>query len=223
MSFSRLQTSQSRLQVDWQFAPDGDILDVNTLEEAVAYMGRRSGGKPILVNLEIEERDPKVKKLYDAALKSERFTLASKWFHCVKVGDEVLHADHPLHQLFEGKNPAALVMVSPDLSKQVSFLGTARQKVKWAPIARVLRAAYKKDATAAVKGLESLLCKFDALDSRQNELNSQLARAEKAENASKIAAIQEKQAETAKEFEIAFAEETKLRELVLKNATGDDE
>lgn len=221
MSFSRLQTSQSRLNIQWRSAPDSDLYGVESFEDAIAYMARRSGGKPILINRETDKRDAKVAKLYAQALKSERFSLASRWFHCVKVGDEVLDKNALLHTLFKGKNPPALVMLSSDGSKRVSFLGTTAQKVKWAPIAGVLKSSYKKNPTTAVKGLEKLLCAFDALDGKHNELKAQLARAEKKRNKSKIAAIQKKIADAEKDRAAVYAEEEKLRELVLRAASDD--
>lgn len=221
MTFVRLQTSMSRLHIRWENAPDSDLLDIESLDDALAYMARRSGGKPVLISRETDARDPKVKKLYDAALKSERFSLASQWFHCVKVGDEVLDEADLLHPLFAGRNPPALVMLTPDGEKRVSFLGTTRRKVKWAPISGILAASYEKNPTRAVKGLEKLLCRFDALDGKDNELSAQLARAEKKQSKGKIAAITRKKAAVEKERQAAFAEEKELRELELRGS-GDD-
>jgi len=221
MTFSRLQTSQSRLQILWERAPDESFAGVVTLADAIEFMARRSGGKPVLINRETEQRDAKVAKLYQEALASERFSLASRWFHCVKVGDEVLDEQHPLHQLFAGRNPSALVMLSPDGKKQLSFLGTTQQLVKWTPIASLLEASYKKDPTTAVKGLEKLLCTFDMIDGKQTELNAQLERAQKKPDENKIAAIKQKLADGGQALEQAFAEEEELRKLVLRSeSTG---
>ncbi len=214
MTFTRLQTSRSRLQILWQ--SPSDLSGAETLETAVDCLVRRAGGKPILINRETESRDPKVAKLYKEALASERFALAAHWFHCVRVGDDVLDEGHPLHALFAGSSPAALVLMSADGKKQVPFLGTTQQRVSWPPIAKMLADAYEKDGTVAVKGLEKLLCTFDRIDGEQNELDAQLARATKKRDGSKIAAIQQKLASLDVERQQVLAEEKALRELVLR-------
>jgi len=203
-------------------APDEGFFGVKTLADAIDYMARSSSGKPVLINRETTTRDPKVAKLYKEALASERFALASHWFHCVKVGDEVLDENHPLHPLFADRNPPALVMLSPDGKKQVSFLGTTQQKVAWTPIASMLATAYKKDPTGAVKDLEQLLCKFDKIDGEQTELNAQLERATKKQDNRKITAIKQKLAAVEVERKQAFAEEEDLRKLVLRSEPTDD-
>lgn len=221
MSFSRMETSKSRLDIQWQNGPSADR-DLGTMEEVLAEMTRFSGKKPIMFRRVSDKRDPKVAKLLAAALKSERFSLASQWFHCVTVGDDVLHKSHPLNSLFAGRRPAALVLLSSDLKKRVSFLGSTQQKVKWTPIASVLKASYKKNPTRAVKALEKLLCTFDTLDGKRKELGAQLARAEKKKNKHKIASIQKKMAAAKKDRTKVFAEEEKLRELVLRAASSDE-
>jgi len=221
MSFARLQTSKSRLRIRWQKAPNLDRRDLVTFEQVFGNIAERGGDKPVLFHRTSDQRDERVKTLLGQALKSERFSLASQWFHCVKVGDEVLGEHHPLHELFDGRNPPALVLVTPDAKKRVAFLGTSSQKVKWTPIASVLKASYKKNATTAVKGLEKLLCEFDRLDGKKNELNAQLARAEKKRNKGKVASIRKKLAAEAKDRSKALEAEAKLRDISLRKS-GDD-
>lgn len=218
MTFTRMQTSQSRLQIPWQQSPDEGFFSVDSLESALEFLAQRSGGKPVLINRETERRDPKVAKLYKEALASERFALAAHWFCCIKVGDEVLDENHPLSPLFSGSNPPALVLMSPDGKKRVAFLGTVQQRVAWTPIANMLATAYEKDPTAAVKGLEKLLCTFDKIDSEQSELKTQLERATKRRDQGKIAAVQQRIAAADARFKEALAEEEKLRALVLRGA-----
>ncbi len=118
-------------------------------------------------------------------------------------------------------SPAALVLLSADTKKRVSFLGTKQQRVKWTPIASVLKASYKKNPTNAVKALHKLLYKFDALDSKKGELASQLARAEKKNNKYKAARVQKKMLLAKKDRTEVLAEEEKLRKLVLR-ASSDE-
>lgn len=221
MTFSRMETSKSRLRIRWRNGPNPDRRVMGTPEEVLADLQRQSGNRPIMIQRQSDQRDPKVAKLLKAALKSERFSLASQWFHCIRVGDEVLQKSHPLHSYFKGRNPAALVLLSADAKKEVSFLGTTGQKVKWAPIASVLKASYKKNPTSAVKSLEKLLCTFDSLDGKKRELNAQLARAKKKNNKSKMASIEKKMEAEKKDRAKVFEQEAKLRELVLRVSADD--
>lgn len=79
MTFTRLQTSRSMLQIAWQRAPGANAYGIQGLDDALAAIAVQSGGKPVLINRESEAREPKVAKLYQEALKSERFALASRW------------------------------------------------------------------------------------------------------------------------------------------------
>lgn len=162
------------------------------------------------------EDNAKVQGMLDAALKSERFQLASTWFHCVRMDASVLDKDSPYYPLFEGNNPPRLVLVSRKAERYVPFLGTTSQGVNWADIASVLKVDYKKDATRAVKGIERLLSKFDAVDNRIKELNAQLERATEAQAASKIKKLQAKLAEEDKERQKLFDEKKELEDLGLR-------
>jgi len=184
-------------------------------------------GRPLMVlrrNTDVDEEDKaatKIQKLLTAALKSERFQLASKWFQCVEVDDAVLETDHPYHLLFNQKRPPALLLASPDGKKIVRFLSSKTQKVNWAGISSVLKTSYKGDPTKAVKGLEKVLCDFDALDARRTELNAQIERYKKKKNTAKIKTLEAKLAKQAKAREKILAEEKRLRELVLRRKKED--
>ena len=166
---------------------------------------------------EQSKADKKMQKLLTDALKSERFQLASKWFQCVEVDDAVLETDHPYHLLFNQKRPPALLLASPDGKKIVHFLSRKSQKVNWAGISSVLHASYRGDPTKAVKGLEKLLCDFDALDDRRKELNAQIERCNEKKNTAKLKVLQAKMAKQEKVRQEILAEEKRLRALVLRS------
>ncbi|MCB9888741.1 MAG: hypothetical protein H6836_04120 [Planctomycetes bacterium] len=116
--------------------------------------------------------------------------MASKWFHCVQLADASLEEKHLYRSLFDAKNPARLVLASRDGKKVVSFLGTSSDRVTWAAITSVLKHDYLADPTRAVRGIEQLLSKFDALDNRRKELSAQLDRAQKSDKKSKVKALE---------------------------------
>ena len=216
MSFSRLETSKSRLSIDWCSA--GQVYDEQIVDAAALIRSvTADDGRPLMVLRRSENLDKKVQKMLTEALKSERFQLASKWFQSVELDDAVLEKDHPYHLLFAEKRPPALLLASPDGKKIVRFLGTKSQKVNWRDVSAVLMASYKGNPTKSVKGLERLLSKFDALDNRRKELNAQIARYKEKQDAAKIKSLNAKLAVYEKEREKVLAEEKKLRSLVLSS------
>ena len=221
MSFSRLETSKARLNIDWCSA--GEVYDEQIVDAAGLIRSvTADDGRPLMILRRSKKLDKKVQKMLTEALKSERFQLASKWFQTVELDDEVLEKDHPYHLLFTGQRPAALLLASPDGKKIVRFLGTKSQKVNWRDVSSVLTTSYKGNPTKAVKGLERLLSKFDALDNRRKELNAQVERYNEKKDTAKLKTLKAKLAEHEKEREQVLAEEKKLRELVLRSKKKED-
>ncbi len=205
------------MHIDWTASAESFIEQDRS--RATAIEGLAAGDpRPLLIYLQGHKSDAKVTGLLNAALTSERFQLASKWFHCVQVSSDVLNEGHAYHALFRGKHPARLVLASRDGKKIVPFLGTAQKRVNWSGIAGVLRKDYKKDPTSAVKAIERLLLKFDALDNRRTELQAQLARAAKSNQRDRIKSIQKKIVANENDRTEVFAEKTRLEDLGLRSA-----
>jgi hypothetical protein len=204
------------LNINWTGAVRSIATQVAERKAAIEEIAN-GDPRPLLLLLETEKTDKKVKSLLDAALKSERFTLTSNWFHCVRMDRSVLEKSHPYHSLYAGRNPARLLLVSSDGSKLVRFLGTAQERVTWAGIVSVLKKDYRKDPTAAVKAIERLLSKFDALDDKQKELQAQLARAAKKNQKDKLALYKKKIAAVDKERTKVFQQKAKLEKLGLRS------
>lgn len=170
------------------------------------------------------KKNKKVNSLLTAALASERFQLASKWFHCVRIEEEDIGQSH-YRELFAGRKPAHMVLATWDGKTRINLLGSVSQKVSWPKVSSVLKKAYKKDPTRAVKTLEKLLNTFDALDKRESELSAQLTRCEEKKKAGQIKKVKKQLEKLAKERETALATEKKASELQLRRdplATEDD-
>ncbi len=220
MSFTRLETSKSRLNIDWcspGYVADEQVTDAAALIRSVTA----DDGRPLMVLRRGKDLDKKVEKMLTEALKSERFQLASKWFQCVEVDDAVLEKDHPYHPLFAEARPALLLLATPDGKRVVNFLASKREKVNWPDISAVLTASYRGNPTKAVKGLERLLSKFDALDNRRKEINAQIERYTERKDEAKLKSLKAKLAEQDKEREVVLAEEKALRDLVLRSKKTD--
>ena len=123
-----------------------------------------------------------MRKLLKEALASERFKLASHWFHCVQITKEVMEKGHPYRCLYEGRNPPRLILATADGKKVARFLGTAGQRVNWPAIAAVLKAAYEKNPTKAIRDRERLITTFDVLDAKISNLGDQIAIASERNN-----------------------------------------
>lgn len=206
------------MHIDWTASAESFIRQDRNRAAAIEELAD-GDPRPLLIYLSDHKSDAKVTRLLTAALNSERFQLASKWFHCVQVSSDVLNEGHAYHALFRGKHPARLVLASRDGKRVVPFLGTAQKKVNWSGIAGVLKKDYKKDPTSAVKAIERLLFKFDALDNRRKELQAQLARAAKSNQRDRIKSIEKQIATNEKDRTGVFAKKTKLEDLGLRSAT----
>jgi hypothetical protein len=221
-----LETSKSLLSINWNGAAPSFAEQVANRAAAIDELAN-GDPRPLLIQLQLtpesDKADQDVEPLLTAALKSERFQLASKWFNCVTVDESVLEKTHPYHSLFDGRNPGRLVLASRDGSKVVDFLGTGQQRVSWSSIASVLRKDYKKDPTSAVKGMERLLSKFDALDNQRKELNAQLERYTKKNQQDKMKAYEKKIAANEKERTALLEQKAKLEDLALRSADAKDD
>ena len=216
MSFTRQESSKSRPNIDWGNA--GPMLDDQAVDAAAVIRSITKGdGKPLMILRRAAKVDKTMKRLLNGALESERFQLASKWFQCIQVDDAVLEEDNEYHVLFEQRRPPTLILASPDGKKIVRFLSTKSQKVNWRDIGGVLKASYKGDPTKAVKGLEKLLSKFDALDDKRKELNEQIARAAKKNQTSKIKALRKKLAKVEIERTAVFEAKQRLQKIGLRS------
>ncbi|PIE22066.1 MAG: hypothetical protein CSA62_14270 [Planctomycetota bacterium] len=214
ISFQRLQTSLSKLKIDWKTATARGEEKLS-VREALDQIAKRDA-RPVLILREKERPDEKVEALLKATLKSERIQLASDWFYCVKVPEHASDPEHPWSVLFDDRHPERIVLYTRDGGCKVGFLGSTRHKVNWKGFARVLKKDYKRDATRAVKQINQLLSKYDAIDSRKKDIQEQLDRAKEGSDKRKIQKYNKKLEELEKELKKALRQEEKLRDLGLK-------
>lgn len=182
-------------------------------------MLRGKDPRPLLLMRDTREvKDEKLTALLQAALKSERFLLASQWFHCVDVSTAARDHKRASEALFRGANPPLMILSSWDGSTRVELLGTPEQTITWAKIASVLKHDYSKDATLHAKELNELLNKFDALDDKRKALTEQLARAK---DELKAALVRKKIEALEQERELVLAAEKKWRDLGPRRESGE--
>jgi hypothetical protein len=148
----------------------------------------------------------------ERSLADERVQLASKWFRCLKVDGDVSAENHPLHEAFDHRRSTALIAFATADGGKIVPLKKLGAREMWDGMESVLKVAYRKSPTSAVKDWQKLLSEFDALDSRETELNAQLEGA----NERKAKAIQDKLARLQQDRERALAKEQEIRELPLR-------
>jgi len=201
-------------------ASDEFILGVEEIIETL----RRDDPRPLLILRDCDGCQNKEGDLLKRTLEDERFLLATPWFHCVKLDKTALEEDHPYNKMFRGSKPAHVVVATWNGSKVLN-VSRAGQKEVWKSMQVILRSSYKKSAPTAMKGLSRLLETYDALDSREAELQAQLVAKEEAGKESRAKKLRKALLELGDDRQDALNEEDKLRDLgmkYLKERDGDE-
>lgn len=166
-SWGRLSTSQRRLKVDWEFF---DRAPVETLDAAAALREvRGKDPRPILLLRDCVHADKDAARI-EAFLEEEKIVLATRWFHAVRVGRDVVKPAHPLHALFAGERAPHMAVISRDGSKRVDMQLMPTATTLWSAMQSVLKVDYSRPADASLAEWRALLSKFDVLDAKRAKL-----------------------------------------------------
>ncbi|MEY2981175.1 MAG: hypothetical protein ACO4CT_13885 [Planctomycetota bacterium] len=189
IDFRRLETSKNRLDIDWNYPVYAPDLGQEKVEDGRTTTGRVRAALPrerALLEIRSETRMPLLvvrecgfckgteEALLNRRLNNEKTLLLTKWFHCVKLPNHVLDADHPFRNLFEGEHPPHLFLCRHDGSEAVAMDGQQTQSELWDAMLSLIEADYEGDAAKAVKGLLRVLDGYDAIDARLVELQDRL-------------------------------------------------
>lgn len=216
VNYERGATSKKRLSIRWSTpVPTGEeALDFQTSLKEI----RGNDPRPLLVLRDCDRCNGKDDALLSKTLNNERTQLYTQWFHCVKLDRQVVEKSHPWHALFAGKKPRHLFLTSWDGKKVVALPGTQTQKDLWGVLQRILKVDYKKVAKPAVRSWQRVLDSYDAIDSRQKELERQLDMQLVAKNKQRIARIQKRLSKLANDRKANEAKEKAVMNLVLRHA-----
>jgi hypothetical protein len=189
IDFRRLETSKDRLDVDWNYPVYAPDLGQEKVEDGRTTSGRARAALPrerALLEIQSGTRKPMLvvrecgfckgteEALLNRRLNNEKTLLLTKWFHCVKLPNHVLDADHPFRNLFEGDHPPHLFLCRHDGSEAVAMDGQQTQSELWNAMLSLIESEYEGDAAKAVKGLLRVLDGYDAIDARLVELQDRL-------------------------------------------------
>lgn len=153
-------------------------------------------------------------------LDNERTILLGRWFHAVKLPEDVVAEGHPFHALFAGKSPPHLFVATADGRTRVEFDGQQTPSALWKAMTRVLKAAYRKDPDAAVKALQKVLDRLDRSDLRLVELEERLLdlRAAKGAGHPEVDELQKDIDQASAERQAALEDGARADKLELKGA-----
>lgn len=233
----RRATSKDRLQIDWHmpvYAPDldkkveegrtssGFVQVALPREEAFLHI-HGDDHRPLLVLRECGFCKGSDDALIDRRMDVEKTVLMTQWFHCVKLPNHVLKANHPFRNLFTEKHPPHLFLASWDGSNIVPMDGLQSQSQLWKSMEKLLKQHYKKDHKKALKELAKLLNKFDHLDAAMGEQEDRYESAlvKHGPKSSKLKDIKKKMAKIEKQKQAALAREKKVRDINLIPLEGD--
>jgi len=216
VNFERQATSKKRLHIRWDYP-------IPTTEEPLDFPNalkeiRANDPRPLLVMRDCDMCAGKDDALLSKTLDNERTLLHTQFFHCVKLDRRVIEKSHPWNALFAAEKPPHLFIASWDGSDLAILPGTQSQRDLWGTMQRILKIDYQKDAMAAIKDWQRVLDKFDALDSRTEELKRQIQELEESGEAKRAAGLKADLAKIDKERETAFTSEKKVVDLVLRHA-----
>ncbi len=178
-------------------------------------MLRGDGTKPLLLLRHTEKPvDKKLANLVCRSFSNEKVQLASQWFRCVKVGDEVFQPNHPLNALFSAPNAPRVIISDGEGTRVVRALGKHTDRLDWQELTSALRTDYKKSPDMHVKGLQKVLVDLDKLDKRHKKTSRELQRAEDRTIASASRRLRIKLNKIEKDFKRTLAREKKYQDLV---------
>jgi hypothetical protein len=144
-----------------------------TASEALAAL---AGGdaRPLLVLRECEHCAGTEDAFLSRQFDNDRTLLLARWFHAVKLGQDVLDSTHPFHALFAGGKPPHLFVATVDGSSRTDLDGAQSQAKLWSAMLDVLGKSYRKDPGAGLTAMQRLLDRLDLADRRLVELEERM-------------------------------------------------
>ena len=103
---------------------------------------------------------------------NEKVLFLTRWFHCVKLPVDVIHADHPFHALFPSDDAEHLFVAEPDGTTKIPLESSTSRIELCTAMSRVLIGSYAKDPTGMYKELEALADQLDGFDAHIRELKA---------------------------------------------------
>lgn len=180
-------SSKDLLRINWDFptynAEPAPKTDATTAREMRRALPREralellSGAdpRPLLVLRECPTCNKTDDALLGEGIDNERTILMARWFHCVRLPQDVIQPDHPFNALFPTNDTEHLFVAARDGAGKMPLESDTSRAELWSSMSQVLSASYAKDATIAVKEIRHAFDKLDVLDQRVLDLEKRLA------------------------------------------------
>lgn len=137
-----------------------------TEQEALAVIAGKDP-RPLLVLRECAVCNGTDDALLSQGVDNERTFLLSRWFHCVKLPQDVLQPDHPFHSLFASEDPEHMFFSARDGAGRVPLESQLSRAELWDAMVSVLATQYACDPE---KSLRSVIGALDDLDRTDVEI-----------------------------------------------------
>lgn len=184
----------------------------------------RDDWRPLLVMRECEKCKGTDHALLSRSLDNEQTVLLTRWFHCVKLPPNVLHAEHPLTALFkpakENERIPHLYFVDADGAHKTPLPGDQSQTELWETMFSYLERAYEGDAKKTLKELRAILNQLDRIDSQSTEIRGRLDKEieKRGPESEKVAKLEEQIAKLDDERKKFVEKELELRRSALTSS-----
>jgi hypothetical protein len=126
--------------------------------------------RPLLVLRECKWCNGTDKALLGEGVDNEKTFLLSRWFHCVKLPQDVLEDDHPFRNLFGEKNVEHLFVSTHDGANHIPLESERSRAELWEAMTTLLEVDYKQKYRMSLKKVTKLLDEFDVVDARYQEV-----------------------------------------------------
>ncbi|MDP6408815.1 MAG: hypothetical protein QGI46_05520 [Planctomycetota bacterium] len=126
--------------------------------------------RPLLVLRECKWCNGTDKALLGEGGDNEKTFLLSRWFHCVKLPQDVLEDNHPFRNLFGEKNVEHLFVSTHDGQNHIALESERSRAELWEAMTDLLEVDYKQKHRTSLKEVTKLLDTFDVVDARYQDL-----------------------------------------------------
>ena len=240
IKIERQRTSKTRLKLKWDFPvykteaeialennPNptgtvGTVVHSALPREKAFYEIAGDDPRPLLVLRECQYCNGTDDALLSRTNSNEKTLLMSQWFHCVKLPNHVLEADHSFRELFGEKDPPHLFVCSRDGSNLVPLRGDQSRTELWDAMLSVLEIEYRKDPEKAVREITKLLAEYDHLDSmedwKEEQIDAEIER--KGPKSNKLKKLRKQLEDLKRQKAKALEREKKWQDLGLIRETG---
>lgn len=120
--------------------------------------------RPLLVLREFDRIDHPDNPVLSRKLFSDKSSMMSHWFRCVRLPHTVSEPNHPFHNLFSEIGGQQLFLATPDGKLRVDITVKGSQSALYKSMEQVLGASYETKISPIVRKLPKLMSQLDRFE-----------------------------------------------------------